>query len=87
MLHVPAADLDDIGIFLDQRQVLNPQGFGDNEQVEFVRHLPQDLQAFFAQSLKRMGRGAGLERASAHDVQAGLMDGPADSLRLGVTFH
>src|SRR4029077_4954867 len=71
ILHVASADLDDVGILVDQVERFVIDGFGDDEQSEAVADFGHDLQTFFAQSLKRIRRGAGLVGSAAKELRSG----------------
>src|SRR6266403_1570506 len=71
VLHVASADLDDVGVLVDEVERFVIDGFGDDEQSEAVANFGHDLQTFFAQSLKRIRRGAGLVSASAKELSSG----------------
>ncbi len=52
MLHVAAADLDNVAVLGHQGQLLDTQRFGHDEQIEFIGDGAQDLQSFVAQALE-----------------------------------
>ena len=70
VLHVARADLDAVGVLLDELQRLVIDRFGDDRQVELFADARQDLQRLLAQSLERVRRGARLVRAAAEQLAA-----------------
>ena len=78
ILHVAGANLDDVGILLDQVERFVIHRFGDDEQAEALANFGHDLQPFFAQSLKRIRRGAGLVGAAAEELGSGASDALGD---------
>jgi hypothetical protein len=71
ILHVAGADLDYVGILVDQVERFVIDGFGHDKQAEAVADFRHDLQSFFAQSLKRIGRGARFVGAAAEELGSG----------------
>ena len=74
VLHVPGADLDDVGVALDQLDLAGVHDLGDDRHAEPLAGGLEDLQAVLAQPLEAVGAGPGLERAAAEDVGPGLLD-------------
>jgi len=64
VLHVARADLDAVGVLVDQRQALRVDRFRDDGEVELLAHPRQDLQPFLPEALEGVGRGAGLVGAA-----------------------
>ena len=65
VLHVAGADLDDVGIFLDEVERFVVDGFGDDAETELLANLGKNFQAGETEALKRVRRGAGLVGAAA----------------------
>src|SRR5215471_10196058 len=65
VLHISSADLQDIDIPDEEWNLGGLHDFGYDEHVKTVRRLPQVLESLFAQTLKGIGRGAGLEGSAA----------------------
>ena len=78
ILHVAGADLDDVGVLVDQVERFVIDGFGDDEQAEAVADFGHDLQTFFAQALKRIRRGARFVGAAAEELGSGTGDALGD---------
>ncbi len=71
ILHVARADLDYVGVLIDQIKRFIVDGFGDDAEAVGVANLGKDFQAGFAESLKTVGRGARLVGASTKEANAG----------------
>ena len=71
ILHVAGADLDDIGVLVDQVERFVIHRFGDDQQAEAVADFGHDLQPLFAEPLERIRRGARLEGAAAEELGSG----------------
>src|SRR5581483_7319882 len=78
VLHVAGADLEHVGIALDQRHLARVHDLGHHRHTVAAADVAQDLQALLAQALEAVGAGARLERAAAQDVGAGLLDVAGD---------
>ena len=52
VLHVAGADLDDVGVFVDEIEGFVVDGFGDDAEAEVVANFGHDLEAFFAEALE-----------------------------------
>src|SRR5579883_768724 len=70
VLHVARADLDHIGVLIDQFQSFVVDGFGNDPQAELVANLRHDLERLFAQSLKSIRRSARLIGPTAEELRA-----------------
>src|SRR5271165_4002631 len=68
VLHVAGAELDNVGIFLNQLQRLMVHRLGDDQQAEAIANFRHDLQAVFAHPLKRVRRRARLVGAAAKEL-------------------
>ena len=86
VLHVARADLQDVGILGNQRNVVFGHDFGDDGQAGFCARAGEHLEAFEAMTLKCIRRAAGLEGAAAQDAGAGAahMMGGGHELELGL---
>ena len=72
VLHVPGADLDDVGVPLDQLDLARVHDLGDDRHAEPLAGGLEHLQAVLAQPLEAVGAGPRLERPAAEDVGPGL---------------
>ena len=70
VLHVAGADLEHVGIALDERNLPRVHHLGDDRHVVLVADVAQDLQPVLAEPLEAVRAGARLERAAAEDVRA-----------------
>ena len=70
VLHVARADLQDVRVLGEQRDLRLVHHFADHQQTVAVGRFAQQFQAFFAQALEAVGRTARLERAAANDLGA-----------------
>lgn len=66
--------------------MFDAEGFGDDEEAEFVGDGAQDLESFEAEALEAVGGGAGFEGTPAQDTAAGTVEGFGDSAGLLVAF-
>src|SRR6266404_6023325 len=82
VLHVAGADLDDIGVLVDEVERLVIDGFSDDEQSEAVADFGHDLQTFFAQALKGIRGSARFVRSAAKELGSGTGDALGDFERL-----
>ena len=73
ILHVAGADLDHVGVFLDQVERFVVDGLGNDLHAELLADVGHDAQAFFAESLKRVGRSARLVGSAAEKLGSGAM--------------
>src|SRR6266446_1874500 len=71
VLHVAGADLNHVGVLLDQIEGLVVHGFGDDQQAKAVAEVGHNLQTFFAESLKGIGRSTRLVCAATEKLGAG----------------
>src|SRR6266446_8452 len=78
VLHVAGANLDDVGVLVDEVERLVIDGFGDDEQSEAVANFGHDLQTFFAQTLKGIRRCARFVGAAAEELGSGTGDALGD---------
>ena len=74
VLHVPGADLEDVGVPLDELDLARVHDLGDDRHAELLAGGLEDLEAVLAQPLEAVGAGPGLERPAAEDVGPGLPD-------------
>ena len=77
VLHVARADLNEVDVF-KKRQVVRAHDFRDDGKPRFLSGDLQKLDALSLESLKIIGRGAGLERAAAQHVCARGLHGLGD---------
>ena len=82
VLHVARADLDAVGVLVDELQRLVVDRLGDDREVELLAHPRQDLEPLLAESLEGVRRGARLVRAAAEQLPAGALDPLGDGARL-----
>ena len=74
VLHVPRADLEDVGVLGDGLHLAGLHHLGDHRQTGPLACLGQEPQPVEAQALERVGARARLERAAAQHVRAGSGD-------------
>ena len=70
VLHVARADLDHIGVFLDEVERFVVDGLGNNAEAVFLANHGEDFQAGKAESLKGVGRSARFVGAAAEEADA-----------------
>ena len=75
VLHVARADLHHVGVTFDQVCARLVNRLGHDSQAELLARLCENLQALFAQTLKRVRRSARLERAAPEEARAAPLDG------------
>ena len=78
ILHVARADLDDVGVLLDEVEGFVVNGFGDDSEAELLADVREDFQAGEAESLERVRRSARLVGAAAEKADAGGLELPGD---------
>ena len=85
VLHVARADLDDVGVFLDEIEGFVVDGLGDDAEAELLADLGEDFEAGETESLEGVGRSPGLVRASAEKARARGFQafGDGEALRFG----
>ena len=71
VLHVARADLEDVGVLVDQLDLTDVHHFGDQLQIVLIRSRTQHPQTFLAEPLEAVGRASRLEGAAAQDLGAG----------------
>ena len=81
VLHVPGADLEHVGVLLDELDLPRVHDLGDDRHVVLVADVAEDLQAVLAHALEGVRAGPRLERAAAEDVRAGLLDVAGDRVQ------
>ena len=86
VLHVAGADLDHIGVLIDQVERFVIDGFGDDEQAEAVADFGHDLQTFFAQALEGIRRGARFVGCLLYTSLAAVEESSADVLCISTTI-
>src|SRR5260370_34948833 len=72
MLRVGRADLDDVGICLDEVERFVVNGFGEDAEAVSGANFRKNLEALLAETLYAVGRSAGLVSASAEEARAGF---------------
>ena len=84
ILHVAGADLDDVGVFLDEVERFIVDRFGDDAEAVVFADVREDFQTGEAESLKRM-RSARLVGASAEETHTGGLEllGDGEALLFG----
>ena len=73
--HVAGPDLQDLRVLHDQIYVVRVHHLGYDLEAKIPRDPGQYLQALLAETLERVGRGAGFEGATANITKAGLLHG------------
>jgi hypothetical protein len=71
VLHVTRTDLNDVGVLLDEVEGFVVDGLGDDAETVFLPNHGEDFQTGQAESLKRVGRSAGLVGTAAKEAGAG----------------
>ena len=74
VLHVARANLEDVGVPVDQLDLAEVHHFGNQFQVLGARRVPEQAQPFLAEPLEAVRRAARLERAAAEDLRARSAD-------------
>ena len=74
ILHVAGADLNDVGVFLDEVEGFVVDGFGDDTEAIFFANHGEDFEAGEAQPLEGVGRGARFVGAAAEEFDAGGLE-------------
>ena len=72
VLHVAGADLEDVGVFGDELDVLGGHDLGDDGQAGLVA-AAASISGLFLEALEAVGAGARLEGAAAEAGGAGLL--------------
>src|SRR5260370_23093162 len=78
MMYVARADLDDVGIFLDEVERFVVNGFGDDAEAVSGANFRKNLEALLAETLEAVGRSAGLVSAAAEEARPGFFDAVGD---------
>ena len=86
ILHAAGANLDDVGVLLDEVERFVVDGFGDNAEAEAFADLREDFQAGEAEALEGVRRGAWLVGASAEEMNAGGLEALGDGEALVRSF-
>src|SRR5208282_5402670 len=86
VLHVARPHLKDVDIRQHQLDLRDLHHFADDEQLKTITRFAQQFQAVSAESLKRIGRGAGLEGAAAENARSRVGDQSGDSEQLLAGF-
>ena len=81
-MHVARANLDHVAVTFDEIDAGFVQRFGNDLQAVGVTHVGEYPEPFFAETLKRVRRGARLERAAAKETRAAATHGFGDGKRL-----
>src|SRR5580692_74676 len=82
VLHIARANLNDVGVLLHQVERFMVNGLGNCPQAKILTHVSHDLQAFFAQTLKRIRRCAWLVSSAAKELRPRTLDALSHSKRL-----
>src|SRR2546428_415571 len=69
----PRADLHDVGHLGDPAESVLIHRFGADQQAGFFTRLSEETESWFAESLKRIGRAAGLPRAASENDSARVL--------------
>ena len=72
VLHVPGADLEDVGVALDQLDLAGVHDLGDDRHAEPLAGGLEHLQAVLAEPLEAVRAGPRLEGPAAEHVGPGL---------------
>jgi hypothetical protein len=75
VLHVARPDLEHVGVFGDQFDLLRGHDLGHDRHTGQFAGLGQNLQPGFAHALEGVGRGARFEGPAAQGVRPGFFDG------------
>ncbi len=86
VLHVACADLEDVGVFGDEFDLIYGHDFGDDGHPGLFTGFGEDLEAFFAEALEFVGGGAGFEGSAAEGGGAGFFAGVSGFEELGAGF-
>src|SRR5713101_2347363 len=86
ILHIARADLDDVRVLLDEIERFIVDGFRDDTETVAGADFRKNLQSFFTETLKTVGRSAGLVRTAAEKARAGFFDAFGDSEALFLGF-
>jgi hypothetical protein len=65
VLHVAGADLEDVGVFADECDLVDGHDFGDDGEAGLFAGFGEDFEAFFAEALEFVGGGARFEGSAA----------------------
>jgi hypothetical protein len=87
VLHVARADLDDVGVFLDEVERFIVDRFSDDAETVGRADFRKNLEAIFAEPLKAIRRSARLVGAAAEESRTGFFDALSDSQALLLGFH
>ena len=79
--------MNDIGVLVDDGEVIAVGGLGNDEQAGLAPDLRQHFQALFTHPLETVGRCPRLEGAGPEDQGAVLFDEPGDGECLLLTLH
>ncbi len=82
ILHVARADLDDVGVFLDEVERFIVNRFGDDAKAVGGANFRKNFEAVFAEALETVGRSAGLVGAAAEEPHAGFFEAFGDGKAL-----
>jgi hypothetical protein len=86
VLHVPRAELDDVGHLDDLIEAFGIHRFRDDQQAGLVAGPGEQLEARASQPLERVGRAPGLERPRTEHRRPGLPDGAGGLENLALAF-
>ncbi len=70
VLHVPGADLEDVGVLGDVLHLARLHHLGDDRQARPLARLGEEAEPLEPEPLERVGAGPRLEGAAAQDVRA-----------------
>src|ERR1700674_1862642 len=86
ILHVARADLDDVGVLLDEVEAFTIDGFGDNAEAVGGAHLRKNLEAVFTETLKAVRGSARLVGTAAEEPHSGFFEAFGDGKALLLGF-
>ncbi len=86
ILHIAGADLDDVGVFLNEVEGFVVDGLGDNAEAVGSADFRKDFEALFTEALEAIGGSARLVCAAAEEPCAGFFDALGDGQALRFRF-
>src|SRR5882724_9060351 len=87
ILHVARADLNDIGVFLDEVERFAVDGFGDDAEAVRGADFRENFQSCFTKTLKTVRRSARFVGTAAKETRAGFFDAFGNGEALLFGFH
>jgi len=87
VLHIASADLDDVGVFLDEVERFVVDRFGDDAETKLLANLREDLEAGETESLEGVRRSARFVSAAAEETNARGLQALGDGQTLLFGFN